>query len=131
MSLTTLNQFLPAFVAADAIGNQAAALHQLVLGLGWQARLYTTQPSLRTDAPTQPYQTYTPQPGDVNLLHFGIGSALDAFLCAQPAPFVLYHHNITPPEYLAAYNPTSARLAQLGREHLPALIHKDALRMGR
>lgn len=113
---------MPAFIAADAISNHAAALHLLALGLGWQAWLYTTQPSLRTDARAQPHQTYMPQPGDVNLLHFGIGSDLDAFLCAQPAPLVLYHHNITPPEFLAAYNPAFARQAQLGRVHLPALI---------
>ncbi len=122
--MPTLNQFLPAFITADAISNQAAALHLLALGLGWQARLYTAQPSLRTDARTQPYQTYTPQPGDVNLLHFGIGSELDAFLCAQAAPLGLYHHTITPPEFLAAYNPAFARQAQLGREHLPTLLSK-------
>ena len=113
---------MPAFVAADAISNQAAALHALALGLGWQARLFTTQPSTRSDAHAQPYQTYKAQRGDVNLLHFGIGSALDAFLCGQPAPLVLYHHTITPPEYLAAYNPAFARQAQLGRERLPVLV---------
>jgi glycosyltransferase involved in cell wall biosynthesis len=118
------NQFLPAFIAADAISNQAAALHQLAVGMGWPARLYTTQPSTRTDVASQLHQTYAVQSGDVNLLHFGIGSVLDAFLCEQPAPLALYHHNITPPEYLAAYNPAFARQAQLGRDHLPMLLRK-------
>ena len=121
MSLNTLNQFLPAFVAADAISNQAAALHHLALGLGWQARLFVAQPSTRSDVRAQLYQTYRPQHGDVNLLHFGIGSELDAFLCAQSKHLVLYHHNITPSEFLAAYNPAFARQAQLGRERLPIL----------
>jgi glycosyltransferase involved in cell wall biosynthesis len=118
------NQFLPAFIDADAISNQAAALHPLALGMGWQARLFTAYPSARTDVHSQAYQTYTAQPGDVNLLHFGIGTDLDAFLCGQPAPLVLYHHNVTPPEFLAAYNPAFARQAQLGRERLPSLLSK-------
>jgi L-malate glycosyltransferase len=122
--MSTLNQFLPAFIAADAISNQAAALQGLAVGMGWQARLYTTQSSARTDLSARPYQTHTPRPGDVNLLHFGIGSDLDAFLCGQPAPLVLYHHNTTPPEYLAAYNPAFARRVLLGRERLPILIGK-------
>jgi glycosyltransferase involved in cell wall biosynthesis len=59
--------------------------------------------------------------GDVVILHYALPSRLSEDLRTFPGRRVLLHHNITPPEFFAAWDPEMVRICALGREDVVRL----------
>jgi glycosyltransferase involved in cell wall biosynthesis len=58
---------------------------------------------------------------DVLILHYALPSRMTDDLRAFPGRRVLLHHNITPPEFFAPWDPEMVRICQLGREQVAGL----------
>jgi len=59
--------------------------------------------------------------GDVVILHYALPSRMTDDLRAFPGRRVLLHHNITPPEFFASWDPEMVRICALGREQVASL----------
>jgi glycosyltransferase involved in cell wall biosynthesis len=59
--------------------------------------------------------------GDVVILHYALPSRMTEDLRAFPGRRVLLHHNITPPEFFAPWDPEMVRICALGREQAASL----------
>jgi glycosyltransferase involved in cell wall biosynthesis len=63
---------------------------------------------------------------DVVILHYALPSPLTPALREHRGRRVLLHHNITPAEYFAGWDPEMVRICTLGREELASLVpHVD------
>jgi glycosyltransferase involved in cell wall biosynthesis len=59
--------------------------------------------------------------GDVVILHYALPSPMTEHLRAFPGRRVLLHHNITPPDFFASWDPEMVRICALGREQVASL----------
>jgi glycosyltransferase involved in cell wall biosynthesis len=73
------------------------------------------------------FQDWSPGgPDDVVVLHYALPSPLTPALREHRGRRVLLHHNITPAEYFAGWDPEMVRICTLGREELGSLVpHVD------
>ena len=63
---------------------------------------------------------------DVVILHYAVPSPLTAALREHRGRRILLHHNITPPEFFAGWDPEMVRICREGREALRTLVgHVD------
>jgi glycosyltransferase involved in cell wall biosynthesis len=58
---------------------------------------------------------------DVVILHYALPSRMTEDLSTFPGRRVLLHHNITPPEFFAPWDPEMVRICALGREQVATL----------
>jgi len=116
-----IHQFLPGFMTADAVGNQARRIRDLLRASGRPSQVYAQFRDTAMPDRGRFYRSYRPGPRDVLLYHHSIGSPIGEFVRAQPRPFILYYHNVTPPGVWAAYNASLAHLMEQGRLELARL----------
>ena len=65
-------------------------------------------------------------PDDIVILHYALPSPLTPALREHRGRRVLLHHNITPADYFAEWDPEMVRICTLGREELATLVpHVD------
>jgi glycosyltransferase involved in cell wall biosynthesis len=89
---------------------------------GHQADVYALEldEDLRGDA--RSFDEWRPAGrGDVVLLHYALPSPLTDALLEHPGRRVLLHHNITPPEFFAGYDPEMVHICRVGREEFRRL----------
>ena len=109
-------QLLPTLAYGDAVGNDALAIHEMLLSRGFEAALYAehVQPRLLSDR-VRPFSEW---PGtteaDVILYHGSTGTELNDWLPEQPGTKGMIYHNITPPGFFDAYSPQLALLTASG-----------------
>ena len=60
-------------------------------------------------------------PDDVVILHYALPSPMTDHLRSFAGRRVLLHHNITPPEFFASWDPEMVRICALGREQVASL----------
>jgi glycosyltransferase involved in cell wall biosynthesis len=89
---------------------------------GHRADVYASHLDLGLEGEGRRWEEFRPGgPDDVVILHYALPSPLTAALKELRGRRVLLHHNITPPEYYAPYDPELARNCALGREELTLL----------
>jgi glycosyltransferase involved in cell wall biosynthesis len=77
------------------------------------------------------FQEFRPgRTDDVVIMHYALPSALTPALREHTGRRILIHHNITPPEFFAEYDPEMARICALGREQLSTLADSVDLALG-
>jgi glycosyltransferase involved in cell wall biosynthesis len=98
---------------------------------GYAADVYALDVDEDLEGDGLPFSSWRPGGrGDVVILHYAIPSPLTEALKAHPGRRVLLHHNITPPEFFAAYDEEMARISTLGREELASLRDHIDLALG-
>lgn len=116
--MTAIHQIMPAFLYADALGNQAYRIRELLRQWGYESQVYATIRDRRWADPGLDFARYRSRPDQMAIFHYSIGSPLTAQVLNLPDRIVPYYHNVTPPEFLRAYNPELARLLDQGRREL-------------
>jgi len=116
--MTAIHQIMPAFLYADALGNQAYRIRELLRQWGYESQVYATIRDRRWADPGLDFARYRSRPNQLAIFHYSIGSPLTAQVLNLPDRIVPYYHNVTPPEFLRAYNPELARLLDQGRREL-------------
>jgi glycosyltransferase involved in cell wall biosynthesis len=121
-----IDQWVPALHRGDAIGDSARLMRDAFRRWGHDADVRALE--LDADLEGDGLRWTGPGAADTTLLHYALPSPLTAAFAAQPGRRILVHHNITPPEYFAEWDPEMARICALGRRELPSL--RDAVHLG-
>lgn len=113
-----IHQIMPAFLYADALGNQAERIRAQLRQWGYESQIYTQIRDRRWADPGLDFAQYRGRADQIVIFHYSIGSALTARVLDLPVRVVPYYHNVTPPEFLRGYNPELARLLDQGQREL-------------
>jgi glycosyltransferase involved in cell wall biosynthesis len=120
-----IDQWVPALHRGDAIGDSARLMRDAFRAWGHEADVWAPHLDAGLEAEGRPYDCFREgvphEPGDVVILHYALPSRLTSDLASFPGRRVLLHHNITPPEFFAGWDPELARLCALGREQVATL----------
>ncbi len=118
MKRGVIHQIMPAFLYADALGNQADRIRAQLRQWGYESQIYTQIRDQRWADPGLEFARYRSRADQVVIFHYSIGSSLTAHVLKLPDRIVPYYHNVTPPEFLRGYNPELARLLDQGQREL-------------
>ena len=113
-----IHQIMPAFLYADALGNQAQCIRAQLRHWGYDSQVYALIRDRRWADPGLDFAQYRSRADQIAIFHYSIGSPLTAQVQALSDRVVPYYHNVTPPEFLRGYNPELARLLDQGRREL-------------
>jgi glycosyltransferase involved in cell wall biosynthesis len=119
-----IHQFTTGFLYGDALGNQAAYIRRLLRGWGFRSQVYAQYRDRRLEDPGEDYRQYRPNPNDLIIFHYSIGSPVTKFVRKLPGSVIPYYHNVTPEGFLRGYNEPLADLLAQGRRDL--VLFKDA-----
>jgi glycosyltransferase involved in cell wall biosynthesis len=117
-----IDQWVPALHRGDAIGDSARLMRDAFRGWGHQADVYALEldDDLRGDG--RGFEDWRPSgKGDVVILHYALPSPLTDALLEHGGRRVLLHHNITPPEFFAGYDPEMVHICEVGRREFRRL----------
>ena len=130
-ALRTIRQFVPAVYPRDAVGGQVLRLSR-ELGLrGFDAPVFVEETRPETAAHTRPVSALGPvDPHAVNVYHMATGSAVVETLIARSEPLVTVHHNLTPLELMAPWDPEQVHQLTLARRQLESLARSSRLGIG-
>ena len=128
--MLTINQWVPAAHAGDAIGDSARRVRGLLRGLGHASDLFalTIDDDLRGDV--RPFSDPASRTGDITIFHYALPSPMTSAFASLDGRRVLQYHNVTPAFYFAPYDPALFRLASLGRQELATLVGHADLALG-
>jgi glycosyltransferase involved in cell wall biosynthesis len=109
--MSAIHQFVPMLHRYDAVGRHTLRLRDLLVARGIESRIYVERVDPETEAETSLFPRYadTAQRGDVLVYQFATASALAPWLTERRETLAVNYHNVTPPEYYAAWNNPMAR----------------------
>jgi glycosyltransferase involved in cell wall biosynthesis len=105
-----VHQFVPVLHAADAVGQHTLALQALLRNGGVRSEIYVERDDTATSDRTLPASSYVPSADDVLVYQLATASDLAPWLAGLPGRLVVNYHNVTPPELVAAWDNSLARL---------------------
>ncbi|HUE05801.1 MAG TPA: glycosyltransferase [Acidimicrobiales bacterium] len=109
--MSAIHQFVPMLHRDDAVGRHTLRLRDVLVARGVESRIYVEMVDPETEAETSLFPRYADQAqrGDVLLYQFATASAMAPWLAERREALVVNYHNVTPPEYYAAWNNPMAR----------------------
>lgn len=109
--MSAIHQFVPMLHRDDAVGRHTLRLRDVLVARGIESRIYVEMSDPETENETTLFTRYSDQAqrGDVLLYQFATASAIAPWLVARRETLVVSYHNVTPPEYYAAWNNPMAR----------------------
>lgn len=127
--MTAVHQALPVLSSGDAIGGAVLLTQKMLRELGYSSEVFAEVLDQRLRGRARPAGELAEilDPSSVVMYHLSLGSALAHQLASSPARCVVVYHNITPPHYFEATNPTVVRLLHEGREQLAMLAGRAEL----
>ncbi|HXK10726.1 MAG TPA: glycosyltransferase family 4 protein [Vicinamibacteria bacterium] len=123
-SLGRIDQWVPALHRGDAIGDSARLMRDAFRSWGHAADVWAPDVDDDLAGEGRPYAEFAParaSAADVVILHYALPSRMTDDLRSFPGRRVLLHHNVTPPEFFAAWDPEMERICALGREQIAGL----------
>jgi L-malate glycosyltransferase len=113
----------------DAVTGQAMSIHEAVSSWGWESHIYATARDDRMaphDEGLKAYRKkYMRSRDDICIYHLSVYDENHRLYLESRNRKVLIYHNITPPEFLAPYDPHLAEVCRRGRELMPRLRECD------
>ncbi len=126
-----VDQWVPALHRGDAIGDSARLMRDAFRSWGLTADVYALELDADLAGDGRRFAEWQPGgAGDVVILHYAVPSPLTAALLGLRGRRVLLHHNITPPEFFAGWDPEMARICAEGRRALSTLVGHVDLALG-
>lgn len=123
--MTAVHQLLGALHAGDAVGHEALEIQAALRATGRESEIFAghVDASLIGRA-----QRLSELPDSAALLyHFAPGSPATRVALASRGPLGLVYHNVTPPEFFAAWAPDAARLSAAAGGELLRLAGRSAV----
>lgn len=120
-------QFTPGLWYGDAVSNVMIALHEYLIGKGYDAEIYAGEidSKLKNDRYKSCHTLPELLPDDIFICHISIESGLmERILRKIQCRRIMFYHNITPARYFEEYIPGLAKLCEGGREQLRRLKDK-------
>jgi glycosyltransferase involved in cell wall biosynthesis len=109
--MSAIHQFVPMLHRDDAVGRHTLRLRDVLVSRGIDSRIYVEMIDPDTEVETSLFPRYADeaQRGDVLLYQFATASAIASWLGERRETLAVNYHNVTPPEYYAAWNNPMAR----------------------
>ena len=129
--LAAIHQLLPCLVEGDAISNQTLAIQDYLRSQGYHSQIFAVQhvaPGLAMRAKI--YRSGNIPANAGLIFHHSIGCRCSQYAHQHPGPKAMIYHNLTPPQYFAAYNPHLERLLIQGRQELHQLASSFSVAVG-
>lgn len=131
MAEAVLHQFTEGFHAGDAVTDQVLLIQRWLRDLGFISEIFAEHLEPGFAGKAHSARDYRPGPGERCLVHHhAVGSDIAERLKQVDLPQILIYHNITPPEFFAATNPSMARQLDKGRAQLAAMRSRTWLGLG-
>src|SRR5438477_12102355 len=105
-----VNQWVPAAHKGDAVGDSARRLRELLRRLGHDSELYARTIDEALQGEVQRFDDPAARRGDLTMFHYALPSQMTAAFAALPGGRILQYHTVTPPGFLATYDPGLLRL---------------------
>jgi glycosyltransferase involved in cell wall biosynthesis len=127
--MSAVHQFVPMLHRDDAVGRHTLRLRDLLVARGITSRIYVEMTDPDTSHETQPFPEYAEAAatGDVLVYQFATASAMAPWLHARRERLVVNYHNVTPPEFYAAWNNPMARHQLRATQELLLLAPRTTL----
>ena len=127
--MSGVHQFVPMLHRADAVGRHTLVLRDLFLAKGMESRIYVELVDPETEADTRLFPEYAQdaQKGDVLVYQYATASGIAPWLVQRRETLVVNSHNVTPPEYYAAWDNPLARHQLEAQIQLRELAPRTAL----
>jgi glycosyltransferase involved in cell wall biosynthesis len=124
-----VHQFVPMLHRDDAVGRHTLRLRDLLAARGITSRIYVEMTDPETANETRPFPEYADAAvaGDVLVYQFATASAMAPWLDARRERLAVNYHNVTPPEFYAAWNNPMARHQLRATQELALLAPRTAL----
>ncbi len=117
-----LHQLVHTLSYGDAISGEVIALQRCLRDIGHQSEIFSIHTHPKYKGLTNPYQEFSADFKGGVILHYSLGSPLNAlYRSLNSAQRILIHHNLTPAHWFAAVNPRIHRDIEQGRHEFPAL----------
>ena len=116
-----VNQWIPAAHRADAVGDSARLMRDMLRAQGHDSDIYslTIDDDMADDV--RPWSDESTRRADLTIYHYALPSPLSAPFARLSSGKVLLYHNVTPAHFFAPYDPGVFALARAGREQLKTL----------
>ena len=111
--MSTVDLLVPELEPGDATGAHALLLRDLFVEQGARVRFVAQQPSSMDEDVV--LLSAWKDPGDLIVLQHGIGSLLAEAVIKRRLPAVVNYHNITPLEFVEAWDPDHIAGLRWGR----------------
>ncbi len=109
----------------DAVTAQVLRMHEEMGSWGWECHIYATAHDERMAPVDEGLRAYRKKgmrsSDDILIYHLSVYDDNHRLYLESGNHKVLVYHNITPPEFLAPYDPHLAEVCRRGRELLPRL----------
>jgi glycosyltransferase involved in cell wall biosynthesis len=117
-----IDQWVPALHRGDAIGDSARLMRDAFRRWGHEADVWAPDIDAELEGEARPYAAFPASGGDgardVVILHYALPSRMSDDLLAFGGRRVLLHHNVTPPEFFAQWDPEMVSICARGREEV-------------
>ena len=118
MAKKVLHQVVEAALSGDATSDQVFLIRRWLREMGFTSEIYSRHYGTEMEGEVRRFSAATLAREENLIFHHTIGSpALDQ-INAHQIPLILIYHNITPPEFFMATDPTLTRQLERGREQL-------------
>ena len=127
--MSAIHQFVPMLHRADAVGRHTLRLRDLLVARGIDSRIYVELVDPETEVETQRFVEYAQdaQKGDLLVYQYATASGIAPWLVQRRETLVVNSHNVTPPEFYAAWDNPLARHQLLAQIQLRELALRAAL----
>jgi len=127
--MSAVHQFVPMLHRDDAVGRHTLRLRDLLVARGITSRIYVETADPDTAHETRPFPEYAEAAaaGDVLVYQFATASAMAPWLDARRERLAVNYHNVTPPEFYAAWNNPMARHQLRATQELALLAPRTTL----
>ena len=117
----TVHQWLAAAHRADAVGDHARRLRDVLRDWGYESDIFalTRDEDLRDEI--RPWSDPAAREGDVTILHYAVPSPMNQAPMRLPGVRVLHYHNVTPARFFAPFDAGIAAFAAKGRRELATM----------
>ncbi len=127
--MSGIHQFVPMLHRADAVGRHTLRLRDVLVARGIDSRIYVELIDPETEGETSRFPDYAhdAQRGDVLVYQYATASGIAPWLVQRRETLVVNSHNVTPPEYYAAWDNPLARHQLQAQIQLRQLAPRAAL----
>jgi glycosyltransferase involved in cell wall biosynthesis len=124
-----IHQFVPMLHRADAVGRHTLRLRDVLVARGIDSRIYVDLVDPETESETRRFPEYAEEAakGDVLVYQYATASGIAPWLAQRRETLVVNSHNVTPPEYYAAWDNPLARHQLQAQIQLRQLAPRAAL----
>ena len=127
-----VHQVLATLGYGDAIGNEVLGIRRVLLGAGYESRIYVETVAKRLEDETEDYRDLIADSHPANILihHFSLGSRASRLAFALPDRMILVYHNITPVRFFSDVRSPVVAQCYTGRRELGAYARRCDLALG-